>query len=47
MMFDSLNAVREFAGKDYEAAVVPAKARAILARFDACSQHYEVRAERK
>jgi heme-degrading monooxygenase HmoA len=46
MRFESLDAVREFAGEDYEAAVVPPKARAVLARFDARSQHYEVRAER-
>ena len=46
MWFDSLDAVREFAGDDYEAAVVPASARAVLARFDRRSQHYEVRAER-
>lgn len=43
MWFDSLEAVRQFAGEDYEAAVVPPKARAILARFDARSQHYEVK----
>jgi antibiotic biosynthesis monooxygenase (ABM) superfamily enzyme len=43
MEFDSLEAVREFAGEDYEAAVVPEKARAILARFDKRSQHYEIR----
>ena len=46
MLFDSLAAVREFAGEDYEAAVVPDRARAVLSRFDARSQHYEVRAER-
>ena len=44
MLFDSLESVREFAGEDYEAAVVPQNARALLARFDARSQHYEVRA---
>jgi heme-degrading monooxygenase HmoA len=43
MWFDSLDAVRAFAGTDYEAAVVPPKARAVLARFDERSQHYEVR----
>lgn len=43
MRFASLDAVREFAGEDYEAAVVPPKARALLARFDERSQHYEVR----
>ncbi len=42
MLFDSLDAVRKFAGEDYEAAVVPPKARALLSRFDARSQHYEV-----
>lgn len=46
MRFDSLEAVREFAGEDYEAAVVPPKARAVLAHFDERSQHYEVRAVR-
>ena len=43
MEFESLDAVREFAGEDYEVAVVPPKARALLARFDARSQHYEIR----
>jgi len=46
MRFDGLDAVRIFAGDDYEACVVPPKARAVLARFDARSQHYEIRAER-
>lgn len=44
MRFDSLEAVIEFAGEDYEAAVVPPKARALLRRFDARSQHYAERA---
>lgn len=43
MWFDSLDAVRTFAGADYEAAVVPPQARVILSRFDERSQHYEVR----
>ncbi len=45
MRFDALDAVRIFAGEDYEVAVVPLAARAILSHFDARSQHYEVRAE--
>jgi heme-degrading monooxygenase HmoA len=45
MWFDSMEAVRAFAGEDYEVAVVPLKARALLSRFDARSQHYEVKAE--
>lgn len=47
MWFDSLDAVRTFAGDDYETAVVPPAARAVLARFDATSQHYEVREVRE
>ncbi len=43
MWFDSLDSVKEFAGKDYEKAVVPPSARKILSSFDAASQHYEVR----
>jgi heme-degrading monooxygenase HmoA len=45
MWFDSLDAVRAFAGEDFEVAVVPPKARALLCRFDERSQHYEVKAE--
>ncbi len=47
MWFDSLDAVRSFAGEDYEQAVVPPKARAVLSHFDARSQHYEIREDRK
>jgi heme-degrading monooxygenase HmoA len=47
MWFDSLDAVRSFAGEDYAVAVVPPKARALLARFDPRSQHYEVKADMK
>jgi len=43
MSFDTMAAVREFAGADYEVAVVPATARALLSRFDERSQHYELR----
>ncbi|MBC9718802.1 antibiotic biosynthesis monooxygenase [Streptomyces sp. TRM66268-LWL] len=41
MFFDSLDAVRQFVGEDYEVAHVPAEAQAVLARFDARSAHYE------
>ena len=46
MWFASLAAVRAFAGPDYEAAVVPPAARALLTRFDARSAHYEVQERR-
>ena len=39
--FASLEAVKEFAGEDYEVAVVPPHARKLLAHFDARSAHYE------
>jgi antibiotic biosynthesis monooxygenase (ABM) superfamily enzyme len=43
MRFDSFQAVKDFAGPDYETAYVPDKARKILSRFDPTSQHYETR----
>jgi hypothetical protein len=46
MSFANLAAVRDFAGPEYELAVVPPKARQLLARFDERSQHYELRVER-
>lgn len=46
MSFDSADAVRAFAGEDYERAYVPEAARKVLARFDATSSHYEVRERR-
>jgi heme-degrading monooxygenase HmoA len=42
MWFDTLDAVRAFAGDEYEVAVVPPKARRLLSRFDAISAHYNV-----
>lgn len=42
MWFETLDAVVAFAGPDYEVAVVPAAARALLARFDTRSAHYTV-----
>lgn len=46
MWFDSLDAIREFAGTDYEVAVVPSPAQALLQRYDARSAHYDVRERR-
>jgi heme-degrading monooxygenase HmoA len=40
-LWDSLDAVREFAGDDYEVAVVPPPARRLLSRFDERSRHFE------
>jgi heme-degrading monooxygenase HmoA len=46
MWFSTLEAIKAFAGADYEKAVVPPSARAVLSRFDATSQHYEIREDR-
>ena len=43
MTFESLEDVRAFAGADYEVAVVPPAARALVLRFDQRSAHYEIR----
>ncbi|HEX9379411.1 MAG TPA: antibiotic biosynthesis monooxygenase [Gaiellaceae bacterium] len=40
--FESLDAVRAFAGEAYEQAVVEPEARELLSRFDARSEHYEI-----
>lgn len=40
--FDSLDAVRGFAGDDFEAAHVAPRGRELLARFDARCLHYEL-----
>ena len=43
--WESMDAVRAFAGEDYERAVVPPAARELLARFDERSRHYETLVE--
>jgi heme-degrading monooxygenase HmoA len=40
--FASLEAIRKFAGDDYEAAHVAPRARELLSRFDARCQHFEL-----
>jgi len=41
-LFEDLEAVRRFAGENYEAAVVPAEAKKLLSRFDQRSKHYQI-----
>jgi heme-degrading monooxygenase HmoA len=41
-LFDDLDAIRAFAGADYEVAVVAEQARRVLARFDEGVTHYDV-----
>ena len=46
MRFDSIDNIKAFTGEDYETAYVPPEARKVLKRFDARSQHYELRESR-
>ena len=47
MWFDNIESVKEFAGDHFETAYVPAKAREVLARFDATSIHCKLLHELK
>jgi len=42
MLFDSIDAIRRFAGPNYESPYIPERARAVLLRFDERAQHYEI-----
>jgi len=44
-LFDSLEAVRQFAGADYAVAVFEPEAKSFLSRIEAFATHYEVRAQ--
>ena len=41
-LFESMDAVRAFAGSDHEVAVIEPEARKLLSRFDERSTHYEI-----
>ena len=42
LVWESLEALRNFAGPNYENAVVPPERRKVLSRFDERASHYEV-----
>jgi len=42
MWFDDIDSIKRFIGEDYASSHVPAAARAVLARFDDRSAHFEV-----
>ncbi|HTX42368.1 MAG TPA: hypothetical protein VMD25_11105 [Acidobacteriaceae bacterium] len=42
-LFDSLAAVRQFAGEEYGIAVIEPEAKALLCRWEEVAEHYEVR----
>ncbi len=43
-LFDSLDAVKRFAGPDYSVPVFEPEAKALLSRIETVAMHYEVRA---
>jgi hypothetical protein len=42
MWFDDVESIKAFVGEDYEVSHVPPAARAVLARYDERSAHYQV-----
>jgi heme-degrading monooxygenase HmoA len=44
-LFDSLDAVRQFAGPDYSVPVFEPEARKLLSKVEPVAMHYEVRAD--
>lgn len=41
LQFESLNAVKTFAGENYEIAYIPDNAKEVLSRYDEKAEHYE------
>jgi heme-degrading monooxygenase HmoA len=42
ILWESLDAIRAFAGQDYETSIVPEERRQYLSRHDAKAQHFEI-----
>jgi heme-degrading monooxygenase HmoA len=42
MLWDSIDAIRAFAGADYETSIIPEDRRKYLTRHDAKATHYEI-----
>jgi hypothetical protein len=47
LQFDSIDAVKTFAGANYEIAYIPEEAQQVLLRYEETAQHYEFRKELK
>jgi heme-degrading monooxygenase HmoA len=47
LLWDSLDAIRDFAGPDFETSIVPEDRKKYLSRHDAKAKHYEIVAEHR
>lgn len=45
LQFKSLDAVKSFAGENYENAYIPDNAKQVLKRYDKTAEHYELKGE--
>ena len=45
LQFDSIDAVKSFAGEDYQKAYIPDNAKQVLLRYDETAQHFELKEE--
>ena len=45
LQFDSLDAVKSFAGENHETAYIPDNAKRVLLRYDNTAQHFELKEE--
>ncbi len=45
LQFSSIDAVKKFAGEDYQQAYIPEKAKQLLSRYDKTAEHFELKQE--
>ena len=45
LQFSSLDAVKKFAGEDFQKAYIPEKAKELLRRYDNTAEHFELKQE--
>ena len=45
LQFDSMDAVKSFAGENYKQAYIPENAKRVLKRYDKTAEHYELKEE--
>ncbi|MCE2613205.1 antibiotic biosynthesis monooxygenase [Flavobacteriaceae bacterium D16] len=45
LQFSSIEAVKKFAGEDYQQAYIPERAKQLLSRYDKTAEHFELKQE--